>query len=61
MDPFDRDYYLARIAAEENAADSASHPLAALSHRRLAEEYASLIEATDSLSGCFSDADPVAR
>jgi hypothetical protein len=61
MDPYDRDYYLARIAAEEAAAEHASHPLAALSHRRLAEEYASLIDATDSLAGCFSDADPVSR
>jgi hypothetical protein len=29
MDPLDRDYYRARIAAEENAAEHASHPLGA--------------------------------
>ena len=61
MEQFDRDYYVARIAAEENAAEHASHPLAALSHRRLAEEYASLIDATDSLAGCYSEGDPVSR
>ena len=47
MNPADRDYYLARIAAEEIAAQRATHPLAAASHRRLAEEYASLIIAND--------------
>jgi hypothetical protein len=61
MDSFDRDYYRARIAAEESAAEHASHPLAALSHRRLAEEYASLIDATDSLAGCYSDATAASR
>jgi lipid-binding SYLF domain-containing protein len=47
MDQVDRDYYLARIAAEEIAAQRATHPLAADTHRRLAEEYASLIVAND--------------
>ena len=47
MDQADRDYYLARIAAEEIAAPRATHPLAAACHRRLAEEYASLIVAND--------------
>jgi lipid-binding SYLF domain-containing protein len=41
----DLDYYLSRIAAEEIAAQRAAHPAAAESHRRLAEEYASLIVA----------------
>ena len=39
----DLDYYRARIAEEEVAAQLAAHPLAAQSHRQLAEEYASLI------------------
>jgi hypothetical protein len=47
MEPADRDYYLARIAAEEIAAQRATHPQAAATHRRLAEEYASLIMAND--------------
>jgi hypothetical protein len=47
MEPADRDYYLARIAAEEIAAKRATHPIAAATHRRLAEEYASLIVAND--------------
>lgn len=47
MDRADRDYYLARIAAEEIAAQRATHPLAAEMHKRLAEEYASLIVAND--------------
>jgi hypothetical protein len=47
MERADRDYYLARIAAEEIAAQRATHPLAADTHRRLAEEYASLIVAND--------------
>lgn len=47
MDRADRDYYLARIAAEEIAAQRATHPIAAATHRRLAEEYASLIVAND--------------
>jgi hypothetical protein len=51
LDQFDRDYYLARIAAEEKAATRATHPQAAQSHRKLAEEYASLIVATDALTG----------
>lgn len=54
MNKQDLNYYLSRIAAEEIAAQRATHPLAAESHRRLAEEYASLIVANDmgpSLSG----------
>lgn len=47
MKKTDLDYYLARIAAEEIAASRATHPLAAETHRRLAEEYASLIIASD--------------
>ena len=47
MDQSDIDYYRARIAAEEIAAQRATHPLAAECHRRLAEEYASLIVAND--------------
>jgi hypothetical protein len=47
MDSVDLDYYRSRIAAEEVAAERARHPLAAECHRRLAEEYASLIVAND--------------
>lgn len=47
MDHDDLNYYRARIAAEEIAAQRATHPLAAQCHRRLAEEYASLIVAND--------------
>ena len=47
MDQLDLDYYRARIAEEEIAAQRATHPLAAESHKRLAEEYASLIVAND--------------
>ena len=47
MEKSDFEYYLARIAAEEIAAQRATHPLAAESHKRLAEEYASLIVAND--------------
>ena len=47
MNSADRDYYLARIAAEEIAAQRATHPIAAETHKRLAEEYASLIVAND--------------
>ncbi len=49
MNEHDRHYYLTRIAAEERAAERATHPLAAASHRKLAEEYATLIVATDAL------------
>jgi hypothetical protein len=45
MNKADLEYYLGRIAAEEIAAQRAKHPLAAQSHKRLAEEYASLIVA----------------
>jgi hypothetical protein len=47
MDQFDFEYYRARIAEEEIAAQRATHPLAAESHKKLAEEYASLIVAND--------------
>ncbi len=47
MNQDDLEYYLARIAAEEIAAQKATHPLAARSHQRLAEEYASLIVASN--------------
>lgn len=47
MDQVDLDYYRARIAEEEIAAQKASHPLAAERHKMLAEEYASLIVAND--------------
>ncbi len=45
MDQSDFDYYRARIVEEEIAAQRASHPGAADSHKRLAEEYASLLVA----------------
>jgi hypothetical protein len=45
MSQVDLEYYRARIAAEESAAARATHPLAAECHRRLAQEYASLIGA----------------
>jgi hypothetical protein len=41
MDSVDLDYYRSRIA------ERARHPLAAECHRRLAQEYASLIVAND--------------
>ncbi|HEV2746733.1 MAG TPA: hypothetical protein VGW34_05490 [Allosphingosinicella sp.] len=47
MNESDLEYYRARIAAEEIAAQRAAHPQAAESHKRLAEEYASLIVATE--------------
>ena len=47
MDQSDLEYYRTRIAEEEIAAQRASHPLAAQSHKKLAEEYASLIIATE--------------
>ena len=49
MDQSDLEYYRARIAEEEIAAQRAAHPLAAECHRKLAEEYASLIVANDPL------------
>lgn len=48
MNNIDLDYYRRRIVDEEIAAERATHPLAAECHRRLAEEYASLIIA----NGC---------
>lgn len=47
MNKIDRDYYRSRIVEEEIAAQRASHPSAAQSHKQLAEEYASLIVATE--------------
>ncbi len=47
MEQSELDYYRARIAEEEIAAQRAAHPLAAESHKKLAEEYASLIVATE--------------
>lgn len=49
MDQLDLEYYRARIAEEEIAAQRAAHPLAAESHKKLAEEYASLIIANHPL------------
>jgi hypothetical protein len=45
----DIQYYRSRIAEEEIAAQRATHPLAAKSHKRLAEEYASLLIASNSV------------
>lgn len=47
MDQRDRQYYLDRIAAEEMAARRATHPAVAETHRKLAEEYASLLIANE--------------
>lgn len=49
MDRTDLDYYRARLRAEECAAASATHPLAADCHRRLATEYADLIFAAEAM------------
>jgi hypothetical protein len=51
MNDSDLEYYRARIVEEEIAAQRASHPLAADSHKRLAEEYASLLVATGADTG----------
>jgi hypothetical protein len=51
MNDNDLEYYRARIVEEEIAAQRASHPLAADSHKRLAEEYASLLVATGADTG----------
>jgi hypothetical protein len=45
MNDLDLEYYRSRIVEEEIAAQRAAHPLAADSHKRLAEEYASLLVA----------------
>ena len=50
MDQVDIEYYLARIAAEEIAAQQAATPQAAALHKRLAEEYASLLVANDGMT-----------
>jgi hypothetical protein len=47
MNEDDLEYYKARIAAEEIAAQKAADPRAAVLHKKLAEEYASLIVAND--------------
>lgn len=52
MNKTDLDYYRARIVEEEIAAQRASHPLAADSHKRLAEEYASLLVAMNAGTNC---------
>ncbi len=52
MNQADLAYYQARIAAEEIAAERATHPLAAECHRKLAEEYASLIVVNDMAAAC---------
>lgn len=46
MNEADVEYYRARIAEEESAARRATHPRAAERHKRLAEEYASLLLAS---------------
>ena len=46
MEQSDLDYYRGRIAEEQIAAQRATHPMAAEMHKKLAEEYASLIVAT---------------
>jgi hypothetical protein len=51
MNNVDLEYYRARIVEEEIAAQRASHPLAADSHKRLAEEYASLLVAMNAGAG----------
>jgi hypothetical protein len=57
MNDYDLVYYRARIVEEEIAAQRASHPLAADSHKRLAEEYASLLVAV----GADTEMDFVSR
>jgi hypothetical protein len=47
MNSSDLEYYRGRIVEEEIAAQRATHPLAAESHKRLAEEYASLLVAVN--------------
>ena len=49
MDQVDIEYYRSRIAAEEIAAQRAATPQAAALHKRLAEEYASLLVANEGL------------
>ena len=51
MNSSDLEYYRGRIVQEEIAAQRAAHPLAAESHKRLAEEYASLLVAVDAGAG----------
>ena len=50
MDQVDIEYYLARIAAEEIAAQRAATPQAAELHKKLAEDYASLIVANEGMA-----------
>jgi hypothetical protein len=47
LEQSDLEYYRSRIAEEQIAAQRATHPLAAESHKKLAEEYASLIVAIE--------------
>ena len=47
LEQSDLEYYRGRIAEEEIAAQRAAHPQAAESHKKLAEEYASLIIAIE--------------
>lgn len=54
MNSNDLEYYRGRIAAEEIAAQRAASPRAAEIHRRLAEEYASLIVANDARVACLN-------
>jgi hypothetical protein len=49
VEQVDLDYYHARLRAEERAAASAKHPLAADCHRRLAKEYADLLFAVGAM------------
>jgi hypothetical protein len=51
MNDIDLEYYRARIVEEEIAAQRATHPLAADTHKRLAEEYASLLVAVNADAG----------
>jgi len=55
MNKSDIEYYRSRIVEEEIAAQRASHPLAAQSHRRLAEEYASLIVAVEPTAAAHAE------
>ena len=56
MDQVDIEYYLSRIAAEEIAAQRAATPKAAELHKKLAEEYASLLVANDGMMSARASA-----
>jgi len=49
LEQSDLDYYRWRIAEEQIAAQRATHPMAAEMHKKLAEEYASLIVANEAV------------